>query len=84
MSQPRTVNLLWVNAATGGVSASSGVVTLYKNGSATALTCTLGTGTSCTDYTHTVSVTTGDLLTLEFTTQATETLAGVKAFVMYW
>lgn len=77
----RTLQNLIVHAATGGVGASSGVVTVLVNGSTTALTCTLGTATSCEDVTHSVTTANGDLVSLQFTTQGSETLAGVKAVV---
>lgn len=77
----RTLQHLNVTASTGGVSASSGVVTVLRNGAATTITCTIGTGTSCNDFVHDVSVNDGDLISFQFTTQAAETLAGVKATV---
>jgi hypothetical protein len=75
------LTFLQVAATTGGVNSSSGVVTVLKNGSTTTVTCTLGTATSCYDATHSVSFVAGDLISLQFTTQAAETLAGVKASV---
>lgn len=77
----RTLEILRVVAATGGVNASSGVVTVLRNGVATAITCTLGTGTACVDATHSVVLSDGDLISIQFTTQAGETLAGVNAIV---
>lgn len=74
-----TFKNLYVFAGTGGVNSSSGVVTLYDNGVATTLTCTLGTGTSCNDTTHTPLGIAGHLYTLRFTTQASETLANIAA-----
>ena len=77
---------LYVTATTGGFSASSGVVTVLKNGVATAETCTIGTGTSCHDATqsHEFAYAVGDVISIQFTTQATETLAGVKATMLAW
>ena len=49
MAGPRTLSNLLVTAGTGGFNSSSGVFTILKNGSGTALTCTTGTGTSCSD-----------------------------------
>jgi hypothetical protein len=75
---------LWgliATATAAGTNASSGVVTVLKNGGATALTCTIGTTTRCVDGTHSVSYVAGDLISLQFTTQAADTLAGVKASV---
>ena len=77
----RTLQNLIVHATTGGVGASSGVFTVLVNGSPSTLTCTIGTATSCEDVTHTVSTANGDLISLQFTTQATETLAGVQTIV---
>ena len=77
----RTLAHLFVTAGTGGVNASSGVVTVLRNGSTTTITCTLGTGTACNDFIHSVAVSDGDLISLQFTTQAAETLANVKAIV---
>lgn len=70
--------LLRVVAGTGGVNSSSGVVTLYDNGVATPLTCTVGTGTACVDATHLVQISGGDILTVRMTTQVGETLANVR------
>jgi hypothetical protein len=81
MEGARTLTFLVVSATAGGVNASSGVVTVLKNGGATTMTCTLGTGTACVDDQHQISVADGDLISIQFTTQAADTLAGVKALV---
>lgn len=81
MNSPRTLQNLFVKAGTGGVNASSGVFTVLKNGGPTTITCTMGTGTFCADSTHIVTVAAGDLISLQFTTQAADTLANVKAQV---
>ena len=74
-----------VTATHAGVNASSGVVTVLKNGSATTLTCTIGTLTSCADNTHgPVAYAVGDVISIQFTTQASEVLAGVKASILAW
>lgn len=78
---PGTMWGLIANATAAGTNASSGVVTVLKNGVATALTCTIGTATRCVDGTHSVTYVAGDLLSLQFTTQAADTLAGVTASV---
>ena len=75
------IQALQVTATAAGTNASSGVVTVLKNAGATAVTCTVGTGTLCSDGTHTVAVAKGDLISIQFTTQAADTLAGVKAVV---
>lgn len=76
------LSYLNVTATAAGTNASSGVVTVMKNGGATALTCTIGTGTSCIDNTHTAAYVLGDIITIQFTTQGADTLAGVKASVL--
>ena len=83
MQYPGTLYGLVVNAGTGGVNASSGVFTVLKNGAGTTITCTVGTGTACSDGLHQVTYTTGDLISIQFTTQAAETLANLKASVLY-
>ncbi len=72
---------LRVAATTGGKNASSGVFTVMKNTGATALTCTVGVGTTCSDTTDAAAFAVGDVLTVQFTTQASETLANVQASV---
>lgn len=73
-------NLYAVNG-TAGALVTSGIVTLYQSGvGATALTCTLGTGTNCHDTTHTVSIAAGDNLAIAVTTgQASDTTQNIKA-----
>jgi hypothetical protein len=82
MTSAGTLQSLIVTAGTGGVNASSGVFTVLKNGSTTTMTCTTGTATSCSDTTHTVAYAAGDLISIQFTTQAAETLANIKATVV--
>lgn len=65
---------LSVTASAAGGSVSSGVVTIYKNGAATAITCTVGTGTSCVDATHSVAVVIGDVLSIAYTSITSDTL----------
>lgn len=77
----RSLGGLMVTSTAAGVNASSGVVTVLRNGAGTTITCTIGTGTSCSDFTHSVTTADGDLISIQFTTQAADTLAGVKAFV---
>lgn len=83
ISGAATALSLTVSATAGGVNASSGVVTVLKNGGATTITCTIGTGTSCVDTTHSVAFADGDLISIQFTTQAADTLAGVKAQIIW-
>lgn len=78
-SRTGTLRNLRVHADVGGINASSGVVTVNISGvGATTLTCTLGTGTTCSDTTHSVAITAGQLATLFMTTQVGETLAGLN------
>ena len=67
-----TLSSLYVFVTVGTANAYQVHVTLFKNGSATALTCTTGTTTSaigattsCNDTTHTVSVVAGNTLAYE-------------------
>jgi hypothetical protein len=72
-----TFKNLFCHANTGGVNASSGVVTVRKNGVSTAITCTFGTGTTCGggDTTHSFTTANNDLVDIIVTGQASETLA---------
>jgi hypothetical protein len=70
---------LQATATAAGVGSGSGVLTVKKNGSATTITCTFGTGTTCSDTTHTATFVAGDVITSSFTTASGETLAGVVA-----
>ncbi len=81
MYRPGVMKSLQATATAGGVGSGSGVLTVKKNGSATTLTCTFGTGTTCSDTTHTVSFVAGDVITASFTTASGETLAGVVATI---
>jgi len=83
MQTSGTLNMLIATATAGGVNGSSGVVTVLKNGAGTTLTCTLGTSTFCADGTHSVAYVAGDLISIQFTTQGADTLAGVKASIVY-
>lgn len=79
MTVAATAKNLRVRCSAGGVNSSSGVFTLMQNGGASALTCTTGTGTTCSDTTHTVSLAAADTLLMQFTTQGAETLANCAA-----
>jgi hypothetical protein len=81
MAKNYTLTALNVKAGTGGFAAGSGVFTVLKNGASTGITCTVGTGTTCLDSTHHTTGVPGDIITIQFTTQATETLANVTARV---
>jgi hypothetical protein len=76
-----TARNLFVSAGAGPTGAG-GTVTLYHNGSAAALTCTLpaGSNVSCSDTTHTVSFAAGALWAIGvLATQASDTTANVTA-----
>jgi hypothetical protein len=79
MATGGTARNLAARCNTAGLNGSSGAMTLVKNGSATSLTCTIGTGTNCTDTTHTVSFSANDSMFLQFVSQASETLADCTA-----
>jgi hypothetical protein len=55
-------NLVAHSSAAG--QASDGIVLVYLAGSSTGITCTIGTGTSCTDTTHTSAATAGQMVTV--------------------
>jgi len=60
------------------------VLTVYKNGSSTTLTCTFATGgaaTTCSDSTHSFTAAPGDVLTFQFVTATSDTGANVAASV---
>lgn len=73
-----TIKNLRVLSGTAGTAANSGIVTiaLASTGN-TVVTCTVGTGTSCTDTTHSAAVTASDQIYVSVATQGTETLADV-------
>lgn len=74
-----TAKNLYAKVRTAGSAAGSGVITLNKGGVATAVTCTMGTATSCSDLTHTVSFSAGDNWSVTETTgQATDTSLDTK------
>jgi hypothetical protein len=77
-----TIQNIKAFAITGGVNASSGVLTFKKNGSnfSPSITCTFGTGTTCTPSQQTGTVAANDVITATLTTQAAETLASITVF----
>lgn len=75
-----TAKNLYVSASAAGAVSGSGVITLRVNGSNSSLTCTLGTGTTCNDSTHSVALALNDAWDVTVTTgQASDTTADVKA-----
>jgi hypothetical protein len=80
------VQNLQVTSTAGGKDATDAVVSLNVGGSATGITCTLGTGTSCSDTTHTALATnsgslpaTGQLIQVQIVTESSTTVAGITA-----
>jgi hypothetical protein len=80
--QAGTIKNLNVNLGTGGKSGDA--VTVEVAGVATAVTCTFGTGTSCSDTTHSAAVTAGQVVTIKVTTGASETAANINATYELW
>jgi hypothetical protein len=75
---------LRVSAGHGGVNSSSGVVTVTLSGvGATNITCTLGTGTTCSDLLDYYVIPAGTLIQVNVTTQASETLANLLVTFEY-
>lgn len=67
-------------AVVGGT--SKDVLTVFKNGVAASLTCTIAaSGTTCSDTTNGFTVTAGDTLTFQFVTATSDTAANVSASV---
>lgn len=80
MGNACTAGHMFATASVAGAVAGSGVVILNKSGAgATAVTCTLGTGLSCSDVAHTVAYAATDKWGVTVTTgQATDTTANVR------
>lgn len=67
-------------AVVGGT--SKDVMTVYKNGAATALTCTIAaSGTTCSDSTNGVAVVAGDYIQFQFVGATSDTAANLSASV---
>lgn len=64
------------------VLASSGTVTVFVNGSATALTCNIGQGDHCEDTADSVSVSDGDTVAIAVQVGAGEQWTGLQAIVL--
>ena len=84
LTQDGTIRYLGVSVSVAGTNASSGVFTVRKNGSDTTVTCTVGTGTTCSDSAHFITVSAGDIISVKFTTQSGDVLAGAKAYVLIY
>lgn len=81
VSQPGVIGNLRVTtsvAATGG--SGKDVATVYKNGSATTITCTIAaSATSCSDTTHFVTVAAGDRIQVQFVSASGDAAANISA-----
>lgn len=84
MNHVGTVRAMSVTAGTAGSDATSGVFVLYKNGSSTTMTCTVGTAKVCSDLTHIISFVAGDVLAVQVTNghAGSETLADISAYLV--
>jgi hypothetical protein len=80
--QAGTIKNLNVNLGTGGK--TNDKVTVEIAGVSSALTCTFGTGTSCSDTTHSAAVTAGQVLTIAVATGASETAANLNVSFELW
>ncbi len=75
MTGAGTLKNLQFKSGTAGIAGDA--VTVVKNAVATALTCTYGTLTTCSDTVDTVAVVAGDLITVRIVTGALDTTADV-------
>lgn len=85
MQQTQAIIGFNVVTATAGINASSGVVSLLKNGAAFSppITCTLGSAVLvCVDFAHPNFALAGDVVSATITTQAAETLSNVVITVI--
>jgi hypothetical protein len=78
-----TVGKLRVFATVASGTAGSGVVTVYKNGVATLLTCTLGTSQACSDLSDSIAYAEGDrvMIRVQSTAASGDTLASINATI---
>src|ERR1700722_197063 len=73
-----TMKNLYVNSVHAGSNASN--VVLYVNGSATAVTCSIASSTTCSDTTHTVAVSQGSTWSIRYAPGGTsDTAQGIHA-----
>ena len=81
VTSPGTIaNLYVVSSAafTGGT--GKDVISVFKNGTVTTLTCTaVAAATTCSDLAHSVSVVPGDVLAIQFISATSDTAANVAA-----
>lgn len=75
-------NLRVISSAVAVGGTNKDVLTVFKNGVATALTCTIAAaGTTCSDTTNGVAVAAGDYIQFQFVTATSDTAANVSASV---
>ena len=74
-----TLKNLYVVVNTHGLNSSSGAVTVVVNGSTTLMTCTLGTSTNYQDTSDSATVTAGQTVWIQVTTQSGETMKDLRA-----
>jgi hypothetical protein len=74
-------NLQVASTANAAGTSAKEVATVLKNGSATTLTCAMGSGKVCSDLTHSVAVAAGDLITFQFLAGTTDTAANITMSV---
>jgi hypothetical protein len=80
--QAGTLKNLNVNLGTAGKAGDA--VTVEIAGVASAITCTFGTGTSCSDTTHSAAITAGQVVTIKVVTGASETAANINVSCELW
>jgi hypothetical protein len=73
VSRAAMVQNLYYLASAANSSSKTNTITVLKNGSSTALTCSVTNATTCNDTTHSFSVVAGDWLSVRMVTQAGST-----------
>ncbi len=77
-----TASSLYVTSFVAGSQSTSGKVTLYRNESATPLSCTMGRSLACNDAAHNVTLSAGDTWGFTVTTgQANDTTSNIRASI---
>jgi hypothetical protein len=77
LTHPCVLQRLFINSRTSGGAVGDGIVTVRDGATSTSITCTIGTGSSCNDTTHTFSAVTGDLIWI-FVATTTTNLSNVS------
>jgi hypothetical protein len=81
-----TLKRLYASSGAAGFSAGDGVMKVWTGaqsgaGSASGITCTIGTGTTCNDTTHTLAISAGTLVEVTFDAAVGSTLTYMSAAV---